>query len=94
MGFNASIWHVMRFRESKIRPLYQFKLGDLVLNSADKEGIVIIVISNLNPVDHMRKTNHRVLAMNAKMKWVLGTWKKSSKSSYKTGANAVRHELR
>lgn len=69
MEFNTNKCHVVRFGESRNRPLFQYKLGDAVLDTADREkDLGIIINRNLNPNDHINEKVHKMLGLIANMK--------------------------
>lgn len=59
MEFNQC--HVVRFKESKNNSVHQYKLGDTILNTADREKDHEIFISrNLSPNDHLNEKVHKI----------------------------------
>ena len=69
MEFNTNKCHVVRFGESRNRPLFQYKLGDAVLDTADREkDLGIIINKSLNPNDHINEKVHKMLGLIANMK--------------------------
>ena len=56
MDFNVDKCHVVRFGESKYRPIWEYKLGDETIPVTDKEKDLGIVINNkYHPDDHINQ---------------------------------------
>lgn len=54
MEFDTIKCNVVRFGESKNRPLHQYKLGDKMLNIVDrKKDLRMIINRNLSPKDYI-----------------------------------------
>ena len=69
MDFNVEKCHVVRFGESKYRPIWQYKLGDEEIPSADKEKDLGVVINNkMDPIDHINQIYNKMYYLLANMK--------------------------
>ena len=70
MEFNVDKCHVVRFGESSRRPVWEYKLGEEKITSADKEKDLGVVINNkLKPEDHVNQVTGKAynLLMNMKI---------------------------
>ena len=69
MEFNVDKCHVVRFGESSKRPVWQYKLGDERIPSADKEKDLGVVINNkLKPEDHINQVTGKMYNLLTNMK--------------------------
>ena len=69
MKFNVDKCHVIRFGKSSKRPVYQYKLGDETIPSADKEkDLGVVVNHNLKPEDHINQITGQMHNLVANMK--------------------------
>ena len=69
MDFNVEKCHVVRFGESKKRPIWQYKLGNEVIPTADKERDLGVVINNKSlPDDHINQITSKMYYLLSNMK--------------------------
>ena len=69
MDFNVEKCHVVRFGTSKKRPMWQYKLGDEVIPTANKEKDLGVVINNkTHPDDHINQITSKMNYLLANMK--------------------------
>ena len=69
MEFNVDKCHVVRFGKSKKRPVWQYKLGNETIPSADKEKDLGVVINDkLEPEDHINQITGKMHNLLANMK--------------------------
>ena len=69
MEFNVDKCHVVRFGESSMRPVWQYKLGDETVPSAEKEKDLGVVINHkFEPDDHVNQVTGKMHNLLANMK--------------------------
>ena len=69
MKFNVDKCHVVRFGKSSMRPIWQYKLGDETIPSADKEkDLGVVINSKLEPEDHINQVTGKMHNLLANMK--------------------------
>ena len=69
MDFNVEKCHVVRFGESKKRPIWQYKLGDEEIPSADKEkDLGVTITKKFDPEDHINQITSKMYYLLANMK--------------------------
>ena len=69
MDFNVEKFHVVRFGTSTKRPMWECKLGDEKIPSADREKDLGIVINNKHhPDDHINQITRKMYYLLANMK--------------------------
>ena len=69
MDFNVEKCHVVRFGESEKRPIWQYKLGDEIIPSADKEkDLGVVIQKKLDPEDHINQITSKMYHLLANMK--------------------------
>ena len=69
MDFNVEKCHVLRFGESEKRPIFQYKLGDEEIPSADKEkDLGVTITKKLDPEDHISQITGSMYNLIANMK--------------------------
>ena len=69
MDFNVEKCHVVRFGASKKRPIWQYKLGDEVIPTADKEKDLGVTINNkYHPDDHINQISNKMYYLLRNMK--------------------------
>ena len=69
MEFNVHKCHVVRFGESSMRPVWQYKLGEETVPSAEKERDLGVVINHkLEPEDHVNQVTGKMHNLLANMK--------------------------
>ena len=69
MDFNVEKCHVVRFGESKYRPMWEYKLGDEKIPTADKEKDLGVVINNkYHPDDHINQITNKMYHLLRNMK--------------------------
>ena len=69
MEFNVDKCHVLRFGESSMRPVWQYKLGEETVPSAEKEKDLGVVINHkLEPEDHVNQITGKMHYLLANMK--------------------------
>ena len=69
MEFNVDKCHVVRFGTSSKRPVWQYKLGDETISSADKEkDLGVVINSKLEREDHINQVAGKAHNLLANMK--------------------------
>ena len=69
MNFNVDKCHVVRFGESKKRPIWQYELGDEKIPSAVKEkDLGVVIQEKLDPEDHINQITSKMYHLLANMK--------------------------
>ena len=69
MEFNVDKCHVVRFGVSKKRPIWQYKLGDEIIPSSEKEKDLGVVINyKCNHEDHINEIARKMYNLLANMK--------------------------
>ena len=69
MDFNVEKCHVVRFGESEKRPMWEYKLGDEKIPSADREKDLGVVINDkFHPDDHINQITSKMYHLLRNMK--------------------------